>query len=429
MKNFGLNKNSKEFNFWSLVVIFLAFYIGVAWGKRDNSMESTPRQEISSFVKNLSDPKAVFSGDPDKNKPGQVNFDIFWEAWRKVDRSFYDEDKLVSEDMVHGAISGMVRSLNDPYSSFMSREETEDFKAEMEGSFEGIGAELGIRENVLTVIAPIEGMPAQKAGLRAGDKIIKINNSSTSELDIDEAVRMIRGEKGTEVILTVFRDESEDRKTLDIKIIRDRIEIKSVTYSRKDGDIGYVRIKKFAEDTTKEFNKVVSMMIADNVKGVVLDVRNNPGGFLNVSVEIASKFVSKKEPVVWEESRNGVRRSYEAMGGDSLSSMPVVVLVNEGSASASEIVAGALKDLKNHKIIGKKTFGKGSVQQMERLADGSSLRITIAKWLTPSGKSINEVGINPDIEVEMTIEDYENEKDPQLDRAMEEIKKIINQVN
>jgi carboxyl-terminal processing protease len=280
-----------------------------------------------------------------------------------------------------------------------------------------------MKDDVLTIIAPIEGMPAEAAGLRSGDRIIKIDGEVASDITIDEAVKKIRGPKGTEVVLSIFRN-GEDM-TRDITIIRDTIEVKSVEYEAKENGVGYVKIIKFSQDTDKEFNKIVTQAIADNTRGIVLDVRNNPGGFLDVAVEMISKFVPKGEVVVWEQGRDDKKVPYKAEGGDSLSSLPIVVLVNEGSASASEILAGALRDINKAELIGKKTFGKGSVQQLEDLHDGSSMRITIAKWLTPSGQSIHEVGLDPDIEVEITSEDFENDRDPQLDRAMEEIRKKI----
>lgn len=415
-------KTHKRGYFWLIIIAVLAFYVGAAWGKRDRSMTPAPSKEVASFLKNLSDPKALFV-DPEKDKPDELDFDIFWEAWKKLDQSYVDEENLDPQSRVYGAIKGMVNALDDPYSGFMDPEETKDFDTDMKGSFEGIGAELGMKDNILTIIAPIEGMPAEAAGLRAGDRIIKINGEVASDITIDEAVRKIRGPKGTEVTLTILRNG--ESMTQDITIVRDKIEVESVEYEAKEDGVAYVKIIKFAEDTDKEFNKIVTQIIADNTRGIVVDVRNNPGGFLDVAVDIISKFVPKEEVVVWEQGRDDKKNAYKARGGDSLSGVPVVVLVNEGSASASEILAGALRDIKSAQLIGKKTFGKGSVQQLEDLNDGSSLRITIAKWLTPSGQSIHEVGLEPDIDVEITNEDFENERDPQLDRALEEIRKKI----
>ena len=327
--------------------------------------------------------------------------------------------------MLYGSIKGMVGALGDPYSGFMDPEETKDFQTDMHGSFEGIGAELGMKDGVLTIIAPIEGMPAERAGLRSGDKIIKIDEEIASDLTIDEAVKKIRGPKGTEVKLTILREGAQS--TQDISITRDTIEIESVIYEKFEGGVGYLRIARFAEDTASEFDKAVSMIIADNIKGIIVDVRNNPGGYLDRAVTMISRFVPKGDVVVWEKGRDGNMIPTKAEGGDSLGDVPVIILINEGSASASEIMAGALRDIKKSLLIGKKSFGKGSVQKLEDFGDGSSLRITIAKWLTPSGQSIHEAGLDPDIEVEITNEDYENERDPQKERAIEEIEKQISQ--
>jgi len=417
------NKPVKQRNyFFLLLVIFLSFYVGVAWGKTRSNYAENPSARVADFVKRLADPKDVLRGT-EKNKPEKVDFSIFWDAWREIDKKYVDEEKLDPQKMVYGAIKGMVQALGDPYSSFMDPEETKEFDINIEGSFEGIGAELGMKDDVLTVIAPIEGMPAEKAGLRAGDKILKINGEMTTDMAIDEAVKKIRGPKGTVVTLTIVRNG--DSKTQEIKITRAKIELRSVYYEKKEGNIAYIRISQFTEDTAKEFNKETTKAIADGCQGIVLDVRNNPGGFLSVAVEIASKFIPKGEIVVWEQGRDGSRNAFKAIGGDSLSEMPVVVLINEGSASASEILAGALRDVKHVKLIGEKSFGKGSVQQLENLKDNSSLRITIAKWLTPSGQSIHEVGLAPDIEIKLTEQDIKNKKDTQLEGALIELKRQL----
>lgn len=415
-------KKPRKRTFWTIIVVVLAFYFGVAWGKGLGGENSAQSVDVANFIKNISDPAEMF-GDVNREKPQEVSFDIFWEAWKELDKKYVDTDKLDPQARVYGAIRGMVKALDDPYSGFMDPEETEDFNTDMEGSFEGIGAELGMKDGILTVIAPIEGMPAQAAGIRLGDKIIQIDDEASADITIDEAVKRIRGKKGTDVKLTILR-EGED-KTREITITRDRIEIKSVIYEKKDDGIAYIKVKKFAEDTSKEFEKAVTMAIVDNSKGIVLDFRNNPGGFLSIAVDLVSKFVPKGEVVVWEQDRNDEKRAYRSRGGSSLADLPVVLLINEGSASASEIVAGAMRDIKGTILVGKKSFGKGSVQQLESLRDGSSLRITIAKWLTPNENSIHEVGLEPDITVEFSDEDYENDRDPQLDKAIEEIKKQI----
>jgi len=402
-----------------LLVILLVFYSGVAWGAKNKDLQDDPAEATKDFIRNLSSPKDLLKNS-EKDKPEDVDFGIFWSAWRELEGKYVDQDKLDSQTMVYGAVKGLVNSLNDPYSVFMDPGETEEFGEDISGSFEGIGAELGMKEGILTIISPIDGMPAEKAGLRAGDKIFKINGELASEITIDEAVKRIRGPKGTEVTLTIVRNGEE--KTQDLTIKRDTIELKSVIYEKKEGEIAYVRITKFSEDTSKEFNREVTKLIADGNRGLILDLRNDPGGYLHVAVEVASKFIPKGEVVVWEQGREGEKNSYKAIGGDILSEMPIVVLINEGSASASEILAGVLRDIKGVKIIGEQSFGKGSVQELLTLNDGSSMRITIAKWLTPNGTSIHDVGLKPDIEVEITEENINNQQDSQLEKALEEIK-------
>jgi carboxyl-terminal processing protease len=416
-------EKTKRPNYFILsLVVLLIFYSGVAWGAKNKNLQDDPAGATKDFIRTLSNPKNLLKNS-EKGKPEDVDFGIFWSAWQELERKYVDQDKLDYQAMVYGAVKGLVNSLNDPYSVFMDPDETEEFGEDISGSFEGIGAELGMKEGILTVISPIDGMPAEKAGLRAGDKIFKINGELTSEITIDEAVKRIRGPKGTEVTLTIVRNGEE--KTQDLTIKRDTIELKSVIYEKKEGEIAYVRITKFSEDTSKEFNREVTKLIADGSRGLILDLRNDPGGYLHVAVEIASKFIPKGEVVVWEQGREGEKNSYKAIGGDILSEMPTVVLINEGSASASEILAGALRDIKGVKIIGSQSFGKGSVQELLTLSDGSSMRVTIAKWLTPNGTSIHDVGLKPDIEVEITEEDINNQRDSQLEKALEELKNQI----
>lgn len=430
VKNFGkFSKNSfdnickKQYGFLWLILIGLSFfYIGLAWGKKQTSPENSVIENITSFVEEISNPKELFKNS-EKDKPEKVDFGIFWNVWNKVTDKHIDSGDLDHEAMVYGAIKGMVKSIEDPYTTYMDPVEAEEFAMGIEGSFEGIGAELGMRDNMLTVVAPISGMPAEKAGLKAGDKIIKINDEITSDITIDEAVRKIRGPKGTEVTLTVIGEEAVETK--EIKIVRDTIELESVNYEQKSGNIAYFQITSFTEDTAEEFNKEITKVIADNNKGMILDLRNNPGGFLNVAIEIASRFVPRGSVVVQEKHRNGTVEKFESIGGNVFSETPVVILINEGSASASEILAGALRDVNGSKLIGEQSFGKGSVQQLEEFPDGSSLKVTIAKWLTPSGLSISEKGLEVDIEVKLTEEDIKSKRDAQLNKALEEIRKEI----
>jgi len=319
--------------------------------------------------------------------------------------------------MVYGAIAGLVKSLDDPYSIFMEPEESKQFLDEISGSFGGIGAEVGMRKGILTIIAPLEDSPAQKAGLKAGDKVLKVDETITSDLNLDEAVRLIRGEKGTEVVLLISREEWNQAK--EIKVIRDLIKIPILKWEMKENNIAYVQLYHFTENSADEFRKTITQVLKENPKGMILDLRNNPGGYLEIAVNIASWFLPKGEIVAMEDFGNGEKTEYRSKGYEGLKDLPTVILINKGSASASEIVAGALRDNLGVKIVGEKSFGKGSVQELENLKAGASLKITIAKWLTPKGTSIQDTGIEPDIALEITQEDSDNNRDPQLEKGIE----------
>lgn len=353
-------------------------------------------------------------------EPGQsigVDFSLFWDAWRAIENKYVGRNELDRQKMTYGAISGLLNSLDDPYSVFMEPEDSKKFMDDIKGSFEGIGAEIGIRNGVLTIITPLEGNPAQKAGLRAGDKIIKVDETLTGDLTIDEAVTLIRGEKGTEVTLLIIRDDWDEAK--EIKVIRDTIEIPIITWELLEENIAYIQFYHFTENSADQFRKTVKEVLETNPKGIILDLRNNPGGYLEVSIDIASWFLPKRELVVAEDYGNGDRDEHLSRGYKLLEDIQTVVLINQGSASASEILAGALRDIRGIQIVGQKSFGKGSVQQLEKLRGGSSIKITVAKWMTPSGVCIADEGITPDIEVEITEEDIEQLRDPQLEKALE----------
>ncbi len=358
-------------------------------------------------------------------QPSPIDFSLFWDAWRIIEKKYVDRDDLDRQNMIYGAIAGLLKSLDDPYSVFMEPEESKKFIDDIGGSFEGIGAEVGIRKGTLTIIAPLEGMPAQKAGLKAGDKVLKVDDTLTADLTLDEAVSLIRGEKGTETVLLITREEWDEAK--EIKIIRETIKIPIIQWEilassdeadGKDNGVAHIQFYHFTENASKEFGKVVKEILNSSVKGIILDLRNNPGGYLETAVDIASWFLPRNEIVVIEDFGNGQDNKYRSRGYEDLEDIPTVVLIDQGSASASEILAGALRDIKGIKIVGQKSFGKGSVQQLEKLKGGSSVKITVAKWLTPSGLSIRDEGITPDIEVEITKEDIDEMRDSQLDRAL-----------
>ena len=356
-------------------------------------------------------------------QPTGVDFSLFWDAWRVLQERFVDPDRINARDMTYGAIEGMVRSLDDPYTIFMTPEDTKKFLDDVAGVFEGVGMEIGIRKGELTVIAPLQGTPAQRAGLRPGDRILKINDTFAGDLTVDEAISFIRGPKGTRVTLSIFRDEWE--KPQDVTMERAVIEIPSLAWELKEGMIASIRIFHFSQNATGDFKKTVEEILASPATRIILDVRNNPGGFLEVAQDIAGWFLENGSVVTIEDFGKGEeQKKYLAQGSAKLLSYPMIVLINQGSASASEILAGALRDNRGIKLIGEQSFGKGSVQEFEHLRDTSSLKITVANWLTPKGELITDKGLEPDIVVERTGEDYEQGRDPQLDKAVELIKNL-----
>jgi carboxyl-terminal processing protease len=281
--------------------------------------------------------------------------------------------------------------------------------------------EIGIKKSVLTVIAPLEGTPAQKAGIRAGDLILKIGDKNTDGLSAEEAVTLIRGPRGSTVKLSVMRSSWE--KSKDFEITREVIQVPSVKWELKYGNIAYVRLFQFSQNAGQEFQKIAGEIAVSPAKKIVLDLRNNPGGYLEVAQYIGGWLLDRGQLVVVEDfAAQGKKQEYRAEGPSKLTSYPIVVLMNEGSASASEILAGALRDNRNVKLVGMKSYGKGSVQELQNLRDGSSLKITVANWLTPKGTHINGTGLEPDVKVEISEQDLKDAKDPQLDKAIEIVK-------
>jgi carboxyl-terminal processing protease len=410
----GSRKLFHRYLFLFLTIFFIvsSFWLGLWWGKSQTKNQNEIFKISETNLENK-----IPSAEKD------LDFSLFWKTWELLKEKHVEKGTLDAQKLVYGAIKGMLQATGDPYTNFFDPEETKSFSEDLEGSFEGIGAELGMKEKTLTVIAPLDESPAQKAGLRAGDKIIKIGDQSTLDMNIYTAVDLIRGEKGTEIKLTIFREGEDDTK--EISIIRETIEVKSIKLEIMEENIAYLRINKFGEKTSKEFDAEINNIIEREAKGIILDLRNNPGGFLDSSVKIASRLMPRGKAVVIDEDSNGNKETLFTYGGDRLSGLPIVVLVNEGSASASEILAGALRDNLQVPVIGTKTFGKGSVQELVNLSGGSSLKITVAKWMTPNGEYIMDKGINPDIEVKLSKEDFDNNRDPQLDRAKEVLREKI----
>jgi carboxyl-terminal processing protease len=326
---------------------------------------------------------------------GYEDLKVFTEVLSVVRKNYVEEVKL--KDMVYGAIRGMLSSL-DPHSGFMPPDAYKEMQVETKGEFGGIGIQIGLKDGVLTVIAPIEDTPAYKVGMKAGDKILKINGETTKDMGLHDAVSKMRGQKGTSVTITIMREGWKETK--DFTIVRDIIKVKSVRSRVIEDKIGYVKVNQFQERTASDLEAVLLKLSQDKITSLILDLRNNPGGILNSAVEVSGQFLPQGKVVVFIKGRTGERSEYrteEEKGIELFRTIPMIVLVNQGSASASEIVAGALKDWGRAVILGVQTFGKGSVQSVIPLSDGSGLRLTTARYYTPKGISIQTTGITPDI--------------------------------
>lgn len=348
---------------------------------------------------------------------GYEDLKLFTEVLALIKKNYVEDVK--TKDIIQGAIKGMVTSL-DPHSGYLTPEAYKELQVETKGEFGGIGIQIGLKDNVLTVIAPIEDTPAFRAGIKAGDKIIKINNESTRNMPIHDAVSKMRGKKGTSLTLTIFREGMKEPK--DYTIIRDIIKIKSVKSKMLQDNIGYLKLTQFQEASAQDMVKALDKLKKDGMNALILDLRNDPGGLLNSAVEVTEHFLPPNKLVVYIKGRKGEKTEYfTEKEKPGYTDIPMVVLVNQGSASASEIVAGALKDWNRAVIVGVQTFGKGSVQSLIPLSDGSGLRLTTAKYYTPKGTSIQNVGITPDIVVKLEAKDSKDipiirEKD--LDRHL-----------
>lgn len=330
-------------------------------------------------------------------------------------------DKMNDKSLAEiGATKGLVDSLDDPYTVYFSKDEYQSFSESLDGQFEGIGAEIGIKDGQLIIVTPITGNPASKAGLLAGDAIITINGESTLGTSVEAAVTQIRGKKGTEVKLEIAREGQTEIK--EFVIVRDIIDVPNIKVTEKDG-VGIIALAQFQVDTAKELDQEILKFKEKGIKNIIVDLRNNPGGYLQSAVEVVELFTPKGSIAVIEKGRDSnMMTELKTKKAPKYEDIKLVILVNQGSASASEIVAGALRDLKDIELVGQKTFGKGLVQSTKEFSDGSVLKYTIAEWFTPSGNALNKDGIKPDFEVELTSEDIQADKDPQIDKAIERIK-------
>lgn len=391
----------------------VSFYVGYQTGTEE------PNITLIKGVTNL-----------EEGKTTDVDFSLFWDAWNVLREKYVDEKNVTDQEMVYGAISGMLAATGDPYSVFMPPKEAGDFTQEISGEFGGVGAEIGVRNEQLVVVAPLKNTPAERAGIKAGDAIIKIDGGSTEGMSTENAVKKIRGPKGSKVTLTIFREGWSNVR--DIEIVRDAIQVPTLDWKmlndagKEDpkGKILYIQLYNFYEKAPLLFYQALVAAIDNEPKGVIIDLRNNPGGYLDASVHIAGWFMDRGSVVVTEQfrSEDDGHTQFKAQGLPIFKETPTVVLINEGSASASEILAGALRDNKGSKLVGKKSFGKGSVQELIPLREDALIKITVAHWLTPKGTIIDKNGLMPDVEVDITEDDIKNEKDPQLQKAVETLK-------
>ena len=398
----GLTDNVKKFSFGrvlaSVFVGLFIFTMGVAVG---NGRISFGAPKTTSTL------------------PGQLDYSSVNTVYNSL-RQNYD-GKLTAEQLLNGLKEGLAEATDDPYTEYFTAEEAQKFYSDLNNSFSGIGAELGQdKDKNLIIVAPIKGFPAEKAGLKAQDIIATINDKSTTGLSIDEAVNKIRGEKGTKVTLKVVRNKSE---TLTFTITRADIQVPSVTTKVLPGNVGYLQISNFAEDTSALAQKAAREFKSKGVKGVILDLRNNPGGLVDPAVSVSSLWLPNGTLIMQEKRSDGhVLQTYTASGNNVLQGIPTAVLINGGSASASEIIAGALRDNNAATLIGEKSYGKGVVQTMKEFADGSQLKVTIASWYRPNGQNINHKGITPDKVVKLSDNDAKANNDVQQTAALELLK-------
>ncbi len=357
------------------------------------------------------------------DQPKTVDYQLLWDAINVINEKYIDKP-VDQQKILYGAVKGAVAATGDPYTDFFEPKDLESFKTDLKGSFDGIGAEIGKKDGNIVVIAPIDDSPAKKAGIQPKDIILQVDGKSTADWSVEEAVSHIRGQKGTDVTLTIFREGKN--KPFDVKVTRAQIQVKSVKWQVKDVNgkkIAVITISRFGDDTKPLFDQAVNDVLTKNINGLVVDLRNNPGGYLQTAVDLASNWVPLGKVVVTEARSQDGSQQYTANGHTRLSGIKTVVLINGGSASASEILSGALQDYKIAELIGEKSFGKGSVQELVDLRGGSAVKVTVAKWITPNGKNLNKDGLNPDVEVKLSDDDITNNRDPQMDKALQEVTK------
>ena len=408
--------------FFGALVLGAVFFGGlvVGFGKGANTREGGVLAQNDTTVGMV---RGIGQNAP-KGIAKDVDFAHFWEVWKDLSSHYYQQP-VQDQTLFYGALRGMAEAVDDPYTNFFEPVDAQTFANDLKGEFSGIGAEIGTKNGQLQIVAPLPDSPAEKAGVRAGDVILLIDGEDAVTMAVDKAVSKIRGPKGTNVTLELGRMPSGSStgtpETLTVTITRAVITVKSVTTAQKDGGVMLIEVRNFNDDTEELFRAAVDEALQKNVRGVIIDVRNNPGGYLDTAIALAGEWM-KDEVVVQQRERGVITQQYKGTGRGKLKKMKTVVLVNGGSASASEILAGALQDAGAATIVGEKTFGKGSVQDYLEYEDGSALKVTIAEWLTPNGRSINHEGIHPDLELTLSEEDIHAERDPQLNKAIELIR-------
>jgi carboxyl-terminal processing protease len=414
MKNFFLNRITLIII--TVIIATSAFFAGTVVGNADAPEVS----KVSTLI------------NKEQGAPERIDFEAFWKAWNVLNEKYVSTKDMPSDqEKVWGAIEGLAASLGDPYTVFFPPVENKVFESEISGNFEGVGMEVAIKDGILTVVAPLKGSPAERAGILAGDKILKINGTSTIDMSVDKAVKLIRGKKGTTVVLTVLREGQKD--TVEKSIVRDVINIPTLDTEiqypagtkaenkTKNNAVFVIKLYNFSAISPELFRKALREFIDSGSHKLVLDLRGNPGGYLDAAVSMASWFLPSGKIVVTEDfGKNKDPKVYRSRGPALFNeNLKFVVLVDGGSASASEILAGALKEHGVAKVVGTNTFGKGSVQELIKITPETSLKVTVARWLTPKGVSISEGGLKPDVEVKITPEESAAGKDPQMNKALE----------
>ncbi len=394
----------------SFVLLSFIFFLGVFIGEG-----KVERLEEKAFSEKIS------------QSPEDVDFSPLWIAWNVINEKYTSsnsEKEVTDQEKVWGMIQGLTRSLDDPYTVFFPPADAEIFEADISGNFEGVGMEIGIRDGVLTVVSPLKDTPAYRAGILSRDKITEIDGESTKEFSVDRAVKLIRGERGTEVVFTIKRENESEMLT--ISVVRDVIQIPTISTNKEDGaglredGVYVIQLYNFSAFSQHLFREALREFVSSGSNKLILDLRGNPGGYLEASVDMASWFLPIGKNVV-EENFGSDKKSvvYRSKGYDIFNeNLKMAIIINRGSASASEILAGALREHNIATLIGERSYGKGSVQELVDITDDTSLKVTIARWLTPLGNSISDEGLKPDIEVEITKEDIENGTDPQIEKAV-----------